>query len=119
MNMHLLLRETIQKIILELNPAYEKHRVNQEKLRHLYRQKYGKEPEDRPENPNQEKEKLFFDVVKYLDKFINLTDNRKRVIWSKISGLSKNSEYWMKSYMKMGDRGWQDVKEFVLPGFQI
>jgi len=115
------LKETIRELLSELNPAYEKHRRNQEMMKKLYKQKYGKDFDEKQSQQPQgdpEKTKLFHDVVSYMSKFMELNDQRKKVIWSKISQMNKDTEYWMKSYMQMGERGWQDVKEFVLPGFQ-
>ena len=116
------LKETIRGILTELNPAHEKARRNQEMMRKLYKQKYGKDFQEKPEQKVQgdpAKVKLFHAVVEYLGRFLpNLTDANKKVIWSKVSEMGSDTEYWMKSYMDMGEQGWKDVKEFILPGFQ-
>ncbi len=117
-----ILTETIKEILSEYNPAYEKHRRNQEMMKKLHRDKWGRGTEETKEKSSTQadpkKVKLFHEVVAYLKQHMNLNDQRKKVIWSKILEMSSDTEYWMKSYMQMGERGWHDVKEFILPGFQ-
>lgn len=114
------LKETIREILTELNPAHEKHRRNQEMMKRLYKQKYGKEYQEKTQETQGDPQKiqLFHNVTKYLGSFMTLTDENKKVIWSKVSEMGSDTEYWMKSYMDMGEQGWKDVKEFILPGFQ-
>lgn len=115
-----LLRSLIRETIDEANPAYAKHQQGKAQWDQLYQQKYGR---GRPQHQQQqqfdpEKARIFHQVVDLLGNYVNLNDERKRTIWSKISQMNDQSTYWLVSYLKRGEKGWQDVKEFVLPGFQ-
>ncbi len=119
--MKLLIENYLEELILELNPAYEKHRKWQEMQKRLHREKFGKEPSEYSLDFSQlpsEKVKLVQSVIEYLGHFMNLDNGRKKIIMNKISSFDPDQIYWLKGYMNMGQNGFHDVKEFVLGGFQ-
>lgn len=103
------LRVLIRTVLQERkwhNPAYAKH----QQARPRQTKASGNYPPEKVE--------LFHSVVDYLDKHMNMTPDRKMEVWKNVYSMSSSTEYHLKSFMRQGQRGFHDVKQVVLPGYQ-